>query len=202
MLPSLLGTRARKLAAALVITAAGAAGISSFEGGDRTTAYIPIKGDRPTIGVGATYYENGTAVKLEDKITKAQSQRLFQHHLTTYSNVVVKCANVPMFEYEFEVYTSLALNVGSDSFCYSSIPIKLKKYDYLAACKTILEFNKMRDCSKPKVYNVKKQKWECALIVVKGLDNRRKQEYKICIGEKTWESLGLSKPVLAGLTGK
>lgn len=193
MLQVLLGTRVRKLAATLVITAAGAAGVASFEGGFKTDAYIPIKGDRPTIGAGATYYENGTAVKLGDNITPDKARKLFQHHISEYSAAVVSCANVPMYQYELEVYASLALNVGKDRFCSSSIPIKLKKYDYEAACKTILDFNKMRDCSKPKQYNIKTQKWECPLVVIKGLDNRRKQEYKICTGAETWESLGLAR---------
>lgn len=145
-------------------------------------AYIPIKGDVPTIGIGTTIYPDGTKVELGDKITRSQADEYLKSDLDKFKTGMMKCVKAPLYQYEFEAYLSLTYNIGAPAFCNSSIPVKLNQQDYYGACKTILMFNKMRDVSKPKVRNPRTGVIQYQLKVVKGLDNRRKSEYNTCIG--------------------
>lgn len=171
--------RLRKPIAALVISAAGITGVTNYEG-FRKDAYVPVPGDVFTVGYGTTKYEDGSSVKPGDIVTKARAEILLKHDLNTFEKAVKNCVKVPLYQYEYDAYVSLAYNIGTTGFCNSSIPGKLLRYDYEAACKTILEFNKFRDCTKPKV--VINGVLQCPRIVLKGLDNRRKAEYQMCIG--------------------
>lgn len=91
--------------------------------GEVLEAYTPVKGDVPTIGVGATTYEDGTPVRLGDKITPERSEALLQHHLKAAAKIVATCAPVPMHQHEFDVFVAFAFNVGAgrkgvkDGFC-------------------------------------------------------------------------------------
>lgn len=146
------------------------------------TAYIPIKGDVDTIGIGTTVYPNGERVKAGDTITRAKAEEYFQHDLDKFKIGMMKCIKAPLYQNEFEAYLSLTYNIGSGAFCNSTIPYKLNRGDYYGACRTILQFNKMRDVSKPKVRNARTGQMQYQLKIIKGLDNRRKSEYNRCIG--------------------
>lgn len=144
-------------------------------------AYIPIKGDVPTIGIGTTVYPDGTKVELGDKITRAQADEYLKGDLDKFKQGMMKCIKAPLYEHEFNAYLSLTYNIGAPAFCNSTIPYKLNHGQYKEACTTILAFNKMRDVSKPKVRNPKTGQMQWQLKVVRGLDNRRKMEYNMCI---------------------
>lgn len=60
------GMRTRQIAAALTLSASALVGIALHEG-YRDTAYIPVAGDMPTIGLGTT-----EGMKMGDRITPAQ----------------------------------------------------------------------------------------------------------------------------------
>jgi lysozyme len=171
----------RKSIAALTITAALLLGVSQHEG-FREAAYIPIKGDVPTIGFGSTVHPNGTPVKIGDVISRKTAESYLKGDLDKFKTGLMKCVKVPLYENEFNAYMKLTYNIGASAFCNSSIPHKLNTGQYEEACKTILQFNKMRDTSKPMVRNTQ-GKMVYQLKVIKGLDNRRKSEYKECIGE-------------------
>lgn len=53
--------------ASLTLSAAGFGGVAVDEQ-FRPTAYVPVAGDRPTIGFGSTFWFDGTPVKRGDKI--------------------------------------------------------------------------------------------------------------------------------------
>ena len=171
--------RLRKPIIALAISAAGVTGVANYEG-FRKDAYVPIPGDLVTVGYGTTKYEDNSPVKPGDTVTKARAEILLKHDLNTFEKSVKNCVKVPLYQYEYDAYVSLSYNIGTKGFCNSSIPKKLAEYNYEAACKTILEFNKFRDCTKPKV--LVNGVPQCPYVVLKGLDNRRKQEYQMCIG--------------------
>lgn len=147
-------------------------------------AMIPIKGDVPTIGYGTTVNpDTGKPIKLGDKIDRKTADRYLKKDLDVFKTGIAKCIKAPLTENEFNAYMSLAYNVGAGAICKSSIPKKLNAGQYEAACKTILQFNKMSDVSKPMYYDKAAKKWKYPLKVVKGLDNRRKAEYATCIKE-------------------
>jgi lysozyme len=170
----------RKSIAALTITAALLLGVSQHEG-FRDTAYIPIKGDVPTIGFGSTIHPDGSPVKLGDTISRKTAEVYLKGDLDKFKVGLMKCVKAPSYENEFSAYMKLIYNIGVSAFCNSSIPHKLNAGQYEEACRTILQFNKMRDTSKPMVRNAQ-GKLVYQLKVIKGLDNRRKSEYKECIG--------------------
>lgn len=143
--------------------AGGVALIAQFEG-FRDTAYIPVPGDVPTIGFGQTFYADGSKVKMGDKITKTEAQR--QLELLTRQNFVGKiadCVKVPLSQNELDAYVSLAYNIGTSAFCKSTLVKKLNAGDYAGACSQILRWNKAGG------------------RVLKGLENRRRREYRLCL---------------------
>ena len=156
------GTRTK--IAALVLSAAGLGGIASHEGGFRLEAYTPIRNDRATISAGNTFYEDGTPVKLGDKITKERAVVLFQNTTNAFEQKIKQCIKVPLYQYEYDAFVSLTFNIGSGAFCGSTLVKRLNNFDYAGACQEILKWDKYQ--GKP----------------LKGLTNRRQQEYKQCIG--------------------
>ena len=147
----------------LVLSAAALAAIASYEG-YRSTAYIPVPGDVPTIGHGTTRYEDGKPVKMGDKVTPERARILLQHDANAFARAVQRCAPVPMYQHEFDAFASLAYNIGEGAFCRSTLAKKLNALDYAGACQEILKWDKFQ--GKP----------------LRGLTLRRQKEHQLCIG--------------------
>lgn len=153
-------TRVRVLLASLALSAAGFVGIAGREGyTDR--AVIPIPGDVPTIGFGTT-----GGVKLGDKTTPPAALRRALQDITKFEGAVKQCVTVPLHQYEYDAYLSLAYNIGSGAFCSSTLVRELNQGRYEEACKQILRWNRAGG------------------RVVQGLVNRREAEYQTCVGEE------------------
>lgn len=151
------------LVSALTLTSI--AGFESF----RDTAHIPVPGDKPTIGYGST-----KGVKLGDRITPERAlRRLLDEVDSEYAQGVRRCVKVPLTQYEFGAYTSLAYNIGVPAFCRKAAPGKppnlidlINARRYAEACARIEAF----------VYGPGKKK-------LRGLVIRRKEERRICEGK-------------------
>lgn len=167
---------------ALTLAASTLVSLAISEGWE-PVARPPIPGDVPTGGFGATVNEDGSPVRHGQVFTPDRALILLLNDANKFQRALKNCAPVPMHPYEFSAFVQLAYNVGDGAVCNSSIPRLLKAGDYLGACKKILEFNKFRDCTQPRVFNSKTQKWECPLVPLRGLTLRREREYKECIGE-------------------
>ena len=154
----------RKPVAALAVTAALAAGVSQHEG-FREKSYMPTPDDRPTIGYGTTFRPDGRPVQMGEKISKDRAIVYLHNDLNKFANAVKRCAPVPMHDYEFGAFVSLTYNIGEANFCSSTLARKLKAFDYAGACKEILRWDKQKG------------------VVLRGLTNRRQEEYKICMGD-------------------
>ncbi len=144
--------------AALVLSALALVGIASHEG-YTDKAVIPIPGDVPTIGFGTT-----GGVKLGDKTTPVQALQRTMKDIQAKESAIKKCVKVPLYQYEYDAYISLAYNIGTGNFCSSTLVKKLNTQDYAGACKEILRWNRAQG------------------RVVKGLTVRRQQEYAQCTG--------------------
>ena len=154
----------RKPIIALVVSSAGISGIALHEG-FRDKAYIPVPGDVPTIGFGSTTYEDGSKVKLGDKITRKDAEELLGNKVSTFERQMKSCVKVPLYQYEYDAFVSLQYNIGSQAFCNSTLVKKLNTYDYEGACNEILKWDKFKGKPLP------------------GLTKRRQQEYKQCLGQ-------------------
>lgn len=159
----------RMAVSGILVAAFTVAGIAGFEG-YRSDAYIPVKGDVPTIGFGST-----KGVKMGDRITPERAlQRLLNEVDSEYAQGVRKCVKVPLHQYEFAAYVSLSYNVGVPTFCRKALPDKppnlidlINAERYAEACERIEAF----------VYGPGKKK-------LNGLVKRRKEERAICEGRR------------------
>lgn len=149
----------RVAVAGLVLAASTIVGIATQEG-YKEAAYIPVPGDVPTIGFGATQ-----GVKLGDKTTPVRAlNRLLDEVDSVYAQGVRRCVTVPLYQHEFSAYVSLTYNIGVANFCSSTLVKKLNQEDYSGACQEI-------------------ERWTRAGgRVLQGLVNRRKEERAICEG--------------------
>jgi lysozyme len=132
--------------------------VATFEG-YKDRAYIPVAGDVPTIGFGST-----KGVKLGDTTTPDRALVVLLHDLNTHSNGIKTCITVPLYQHEFDAYSSFAFNVGVNAFCKSTLVKKLNAGDYTGACNELSKWV----YSGGKKYN--------------GLVKRREQERRLCLG--------------------
>lgn len=143
----------------LSLTAAGLISIATWEG-FKGEAYIPVPGDVPTIGFGST-----EGVKLGDTISVPDALNRLEKDVRAAEDAVRSCVTVPLTQGEMDAYTSLAFNIGGTAFCDSTLVKKLNAGDYRGACEEI-------------------KRWHFAGgKSLKGLVDRRADEYRRCIGE-------------------
>lgn len=146
--------------AALVLSAASLTGIAIHEG-YRDRAYIPIEGDRPTLGFG-----DAQGVKIGDKTDPIRALIRLNQQAETFQQEMKDCiGDIPLHQYEWDAYVSLTFNIGSGAFCKSTLVKLLNKSNYTEACEQILRWDKFNGGA------------------IKGLTIRRQAEYKKCIGQ-------------------
>lgn len=151
----------RRTIAALSLSASALVSIALHEG-YRGEAYTPVKGDVPTVGFGAT-----EGVKAGDKTTPTRALVRLLADADAHSAGIKQCIKVPLYQYEFDAYSSLAYNIGVDNFCSSTLVVKLNDSDYSGACTQIKRWNRFKGRPLP------------------GLTKRRMEEYATCMGEAT-----------------
>lgn len=160
--------------AALTLSAGALVGIAVHEG-YRDTAYIPVKGDVPTIGFGDTH-----GVKPGDRTDPVRALIRLNQHAEAFQREMRQCiGDVPMHQHEWDAMVSLAYNVGTGAVCRSSIPEKLQAGQYEAACKTILDFDGFCARRDPVSRKCTERK------VLPGLTKRRQDEFRQCMGPNT-----------------
>jgi lysozyme len=145
--------------ASLLLSAAALVGLVTHEGYSDQTI-IPIKGDVPTIGFGST-----DGVKLGDKTNPIAALQRAMRDIAGKETAVKKCVKVPLYQYEYDAYISLAYNIGTGAFCSSTLVKKLNIGDYTGACSEILRWDRVQGRA------------------VKGLTVRRQKEYNQCLGK-------------------
>lgn len=144
--------------AALSLSAAALVGIAGWEGfSDK--AYQDIVGIW-TIGFGTT--EGVKKGQTTDPV-KALQRKLTD--VQKFEGALKQCIKVPLHQYEYDAYLSLAYNIGPTAFCNSTLVRKLNVQDYAGACREILRWDRAGG------------------KVVRGLTLRREAEYRQCIGQ-------------------
>jgi lysozyme len=151
--------KVRIVIGALTLSASALVGIAVHEG-YRGEAYTPVKGDVPTIGFGTT-----AGVKPGDRIEPVQALVRKLEDVQRFEGALKQCVRVPLHQYEYDAFLSLAYNIGPTKFCSSTLVRKLNAGDYAGACAEILRFNRFRG------------------EVLRGLTLRRQAENKQCLGE-------------------
>jgi lysozyme len=148
----------RIVVAALSLSAVAFGGLVAYEGYSETPI-TPIPGDRLTIGFGTT-----EGVKPGDRITPPRAVARALQDVAKYEGAVKRCVKVPLHQYEYDSFLSLAYNIGPTAFCGSTLVKKLNALDYSGACREILRWDRAQGRQ------------------VRGLTIRRRAEYTTCIG--------------------
>lgn len=158
-----MATRLKKAGAWTLAGALALSLIGGFEG-LRTTAYRDVVGI-PTICFGET-----RGVHMGDKATRDEcKQMLGDRILADFEPEMRACLKTPDMipDKSYAAMLSLSYNIGSTAFCKSSVSRKANDGKLLESCDAFLAWNKAR------VNGV--------LTVVKGLDNRRREERALCV---------------------
>ena len=148
----------RMALAALSLSGMGLVAIVMNEGYN-STAYIPVKGDVPTIGFGTT-----KGVKLGDRTTPQDALKRALTDISQFEGALKQCVKVPLTQGEYDAYISLSYNIGSFAFCNSTLVKRLNAGRYEDACIEILQWDRFKG-----------QK-------LAGLTKRRTEEYHLCLG--------------------
>lgn len=102
--------------------------------GLRLKPYLDTKGI-PTIGIGATYYENGQKVRMSDPaITKERAMSLFKALLRHYELAVYSVTRDDINQNQFDSLVSLTYNIGVNGFKGSTL---LKRINARASDKLV-----------------------------------------------------------------
>lgn len=76
----------------------------------------------PTIGIGSTYYEDGSKVKMTDKpITKERAEQLFVNVLKHYEMCIYTSTRDDINQNQFDALVSLCFNIGTHAFKKSTV---------------------------------------------------------------------------------
>ena len=165
----------RIVASILTLSASGLIGIASHEG-FRSEAYIPVKGDVPTIGFGST-----SGVHMGDKISVQEGMNRLMRDTETAQRGIYRCVRVPLSQGEFDAFTSFSFNVGVANFCSSTLVKKLNAGDYEGACAELKRWTCGPDPTGKYAKMYPNNHCAKGKAPLPGLIARREQEYKTCM---------------------
>jgi GH24 family phage-related lysozyme (muramidase) len=135
----------------LTLSAAGFLGIALHE--DYVgSAMIPTKNDRPTVGFGSTFHEDGSPVKLGDTTTPTRALVKAAAHISMEeAKFRASLPDVKLHQAEYDLYMDWVYQYGTGAWAKSSMRRHLLAGDYTAACKSLLlyKFSGGYDCSTP-----------------------------------------------------
>ena len=113
-------------------------------------AVIPTKGDRPTVGLGSTFHEDGSPVKMGDTTTPTRALLKMKAHIDREEASFVK--SLPMawlHQGEYDLYMKFVYQFGTNNWWKSSMRQRILVSDYKGACDALLAYRYAAkyDCS-------------------------------------------------------
>lgn len=142
---------ARLVVASLSLSAAALVGIVAHEG-YTDKAVIPTVNDRPTVGFGSTFHENGQAVKIGETTTPVRALIKAQAHISKEEERFrASLPGVKLHQAEYDLYMDWVYQFGTGNWIKSSMRRNLLAGNYRAACESLLlyKFSGGYDCSTP-----------------------------------------------------
>lgn len=133
---------------ALAFSASAFVGLALHEG-YTDKAVIPVAGDRPTIGIGSTFRDDGTPVQMGDKITPPQAISRSVAHIAKDETKLKRCVTAPLSQQEYDLIVDFAYQYGTNAACTSGMVRHMNAGRYSEACNVYGEYKKVdgRDCS-------------------------------------------------------
>lgn len=121
-----------KISAALLsLSSAGLLFLASQE----NFSQVPYKDTR---GVVTNGFGNAS-INPNQKVTVIKALSDLQQNTSEAGQAVAKCVTAPLTQNQYDSFVSLAFNVGSNSFCKSTLVKKANSNDLVGSCN---EFNK------------------------------------------------------------
>ena len=142
-------SKQRIIVAALTLSAAGFIGIINSEGYEER-AMVPTQGDRPTVGFGSTFHDDGTPVKLGDTTTPTRALVTAQKHIAKEeAQFRASLAGGRLHQVEFDVYMDFVYQYGIGAWNSSTMRRQVLAGNYVAACNALLMWKRAGgyDCS-------------------------------------------------------
>lgn len=147
-----MSAKQRIAVTALSLTAAGLVALVGHES-YTATAVIPIPGDRPTVGFGSTFREDGSPVQMGDTTTPPKALRLAVSHIAKDEMQLKRCVTAPMHLAEWDVLVDFAYWRGSGGACRSDVVKHINAGRYADSCAAYLNLDSRRaagkDCADP-----------------------------------------------------
>jgi lysozyme len=140
---------ARLVVAALSLSAAGLVGIVAHEG-YTDSAVVPTKGDRPTVGFGSTFHEDGKPVRVGDRTDPVRALVKAKSHIDREERAFRETLpGVRLTQGEYDLYLDFTYQYGLTNWRTSSMRKRLRAGEYHAACDALLQWRKAAgyDCS-------------------------------------------------------
>lgn len=120
-----------------------------------------------TVGYGTTKWANGKAVKPGDTITESEAVKLLEKQVNEHASTIEQYVTVKLSQSQFDALASFQYNLGKHILKGSKLLRCLNAKQWDQASNLMLEYCKARD---PKTNQLK---------VLKGLQNRRKEEVQL-----------------------
>lgn len=114
-------------------------------------AVIPIKGDRPTLGFGSTFRDDGSPVKMGDTITPQAAVKRTADHLAKDESRLRDCVTGLLSQVEYDTLVNFSYQYGAVATCKSSMVRHINAGEYAQSCDAYLKyrFASGYDCSVP-----------------------------------------------------
>lgn len=139
-------------------------------------AVVPTKNDRPTVGYGSTFWEDGRPVKMGETITPVRALKVAQAHITKEETIFRKSLpGVTLSQAEYDIYMDWVYQYGTGRWNTSSMRNLLLKGDYRGSCRAMLEYKYSGgyDCSTLIAGKPNKRCW--------GVWERQMKRYDACM---------------------
>lgn len=158
---------------ALAASASLLVALASHEG-YTDKAIIPVAGDRPTVGFGSTFRDDGTPVQPGDSITPVKALQRTLAHIQKDETALKRCVTAPLAQHEYDTLTDFAYQYGAVAACNSSMVRLSNAGRYAEACQAYARYKFVagRDCS-------------IRSNGCYGVHLRSQERVKSCLGEST-----------------
>ncbi len=133
---------------ALAASATLLVALASHEGyTDR--AVVPVPGDRPTVGFGSTFRDDGTPVQMGDSITPVKALQRTMAHIQKDETALKQCVTAPLAQHEYDTLVGATYQYGVRAVCSSSMVKLTNAGRYEEACQAYARYRFVagRDCS-------------------------------------------------------
>jgi lysozyme len=118
------------------------------------TATVPVKGDRPTVGFGSTYHQDGSAVKMGETISPVKGLQTAQAHISKDEvRFRQSLLSAELIQAEYDLYIDWVYQYGIGRWLASPMRQRLIDGEYRQACEALLlpQYRTVAgyDCSTP-----------------------------------------------------